>query len=93
MKLMREQVEQLNFLILKSLRQLDLVTLKASEEVVLKKMNEVFTADLSAEDTLDREVEKILSAHSQDLDTGRVDYRRMFNMVKHKLARERGIIL
>ena len=49
--------------------------------------------DLKAEDELDREVENILKTHSQAVDAGKIDYRRMFTMVKTKLARERGIVL
>jgi len=53
----------------------------------------VFLTDLRAEDTLDREVEEILKGHSGEIDSQRLDYRKMFNIVKGKLARERGIIL
>ena len=38
-------------------------------------------------------MEGILKKHSASIDTERVDYRRMFTMIKTKLARERGIVL
>ncbi len=93
MKLAREQVERLTALVLDNLKKKNLITFKVPEEEVLNKMVGVFVADLAAEDELDREVDKILSDHSREMDTERVDHRRMFNMIKHKLARERGIIL
>ncbi len=93
MKLTEEQIERVTAKILENLKNKGLVELKANEKTVLTRMNEVITKDLSAEDALDREVDGMLDAHSRDVDSGAVDYRKVFNMVKHKLARERGIIL
>ena len=80
-------------MVLQGLKEKDLIIFKADEEVVLKKILDVFLADLRAEDALDKEVEEILSSHSEAIDSERVDYRRMFNMIKGKLARERGIVI
>jgi hypothetical protein len=93
MKLTIEQVEKITSLILEDLKAEKLITFKADETVVLKRMQEILLADLRAEDELDREVEGMINTHSDTIDSERIDYRRMFNMVKHKLARERGIIL
>ncbi len=93
MRLTSEQIERISALILENLKKKGLVVLKADEKTVLRKITDVFTADLKAEDELDREVEGILSTHAAELDTGRVDYRKMFSMIKHKLARERGIVI
>lgn len=93
MKLTTEQVEKITKLVLEDLKAKKLITLKADETVVLKRMEEILFADLRAEDELDREVEGMIKTHSETIDSERIDYRRMFNMVKHKLARERGIIL
>ena len=93
MKLTTEQVEKITKLVLEDLKAKKLITLKADETVVLKRMEEILFADLRAEDELDREVEGMIKTHTETIDSERIDYRRMFNMVKHKLARERGIIL
>lgn len=93
MKITREQVEKIIALIIERLKEKDLIVYKAEEEKVLKKMQDAFLADLKAEDDLDREVEGILSSHSTAIDSQRLDYRKMFNMIKMKLARERGIVL
>ncbi|MCK4846771.1 MAG: DUF507 family protein [Deltaproteobacteria bacterium] len=93
MKLTIEQVEKITELILRDLVENKLITLKADEAVILKRMVEIVLKDLRAEDELDREVEGMINTHSDEIDSERIDYRRMFNMVKHKLARERGITL
>lgn len=93
MKLTPEQIERVVAKVLENLKTKGLVEFKSDEKTVLDKMERVFTEDLHAEDDLDREVEGMLDEHSRDVDSGGVDYRKVFNMVKHKLARERGIIL
>ena len=93
MKLAMEQVEKISGLILKSLKEKNLIIFKAGEAAVLEKMIEAMVRDLKAEDDLDREVEEILKAHSSELDSGKADYRKMFRMIKGKLARERGVVL
>ncbi|MEE9613751.1 MAG: DUF507 family protein [Thermodesulfobacteriota bacterium] len=93
MRLTREQVEKACGLILERLKEKKLIVFKADEGKVLERMVEVFLEDLRAEDRLDKEIEAILSSHSNAIDDQRLDYRRMFNMIKGKLARERGLTL
>lgn len=93
MKLTIEQIERVTVKVMENLKAQGLVELKADEKTVLDKMVAVFEKDLLAEDALDREIEGMLDEHSSDVDSGSVDYRKVFNMVKNKLARERGLIL
>lgn len=93
MRLSKEQIEKISRLILENLKKKELILFKASEDVVLERIIEIITADIKKEDELDREVERILSQHTGEIESGRIDYRKMFNMIKHKLARERGIVL
>lgn len=93
MKLTKEQVEKLSAFIVKRLEEKNLIVLKTTEEKLLEKINGIILENLRQEDDLDREVEEILKAHSGAVDSSRVDYRKMFNMVKGKLARERGIVI
>ena len=51
------------------------------------------THELSAEDRVNGEVRQLLKAYEQQIEQGQVDYQKMFQMVKQKLVRERGIIL
>lgn len=93
MKLTKEQVEKISALILDGLKEKNLIVFKADEKKVLEKINDVILEDLRAEDDLDKEVEEILKSHTGQIDSQRLDYRKMFNMIKGKLARERGIVI
>ncbi len=80
-------------MILEALKAKDLVVLKTDEHKVLERMEAAIIADLRAEEALDREVEQVLQGHSGAIDTQKLDYRKMFSMIKNRLAKERGIVL
>lgn len=93
MRLTKTQIDKISELILKRLKDKDLIVFKADPAVVLERVVAAITDDMKAEDELDREVEGMLKAHSDEIDSGRIDYRRMFSMIKGKLVRERGLII
>lgn len=93
MKLSIEQVDKISRIVVDRLKDKDLIVFKAPEEKVLEKTREIIIRNLKAEDDLDREVENILQTHTGTIDNQKIDYRKMFGMIKNKLARERGIIL
>lgn len=80
-------------MVLKRLKEKNLIIFKTGEDEVLERVKEAILADLRAEDALDREVEGILQSHSGELDSSGADYKKMFRMVKGKLARERDLVL
>ncbi|MBI5326687.1 MAG: DUF507 family protein [Deltaproteobacteria bacterium] len=93
MRLSKEQVEKISGSILNTLKAKELIILKANEEAVLHRITDIFLNDLKAEDELDREVEGIIKGHAKEIDAGRMDYRKMFSLIKGKLAKERSIVL
>lgn len=93
MKLTREQVEKMSGLVLKRLKDKDLIEFKAPESRVIERITDAVLTDLKAEEGLDREVEALLKSHTGAGADQRIDYRKMFSMIKTKLARERGIVL
>ena len=56
-------------------------------------VNEIITNDLMVEDQLNDEVRLLIESRTQDYERDMMDYGRVFQMVKTKLARERGLIL
>ena len=53
----------------------------------------VIIADLEAEERLDEEARELLSRHYEQVRDSGAHYRKLFNKIKAKLAKERGIIL
>lgn len=93
MKLTTTQIETISNQILTRLKERELILFKVDEAEVFTRVIRAITDDLRAEDRLDREVEAILESHSGSLEEGGIDYRKMFNMVKGKLVRERELII
>lgn len=93
MRLLKEQVEKISGIILDNLKAKELIIFKAQEEVVLRRIIEIFSNDLKAEDELDREVEGIIKGYAKEIEAGRMDYRKMFSLIKGKLVKERGLVI
>lgn len=69
------------------------VALAGARKALADVLDSVITDELSIEDRLNAEVRQMLKAHEQEIERGHADYQKMFTMLKHKLVRERGIIL
>jgi hypothetical protein len=64
-----------------------------SKDEFMKYIDHVIYEELILEDKLNEEVREILREYTYEFESGRVEYYRMFKMVKEKLAKEKGIIL
>lgn len=51
------------------------------------------TEELEVEDRLNDEVREILKQFETDIERGRMDYRKLFDLTKHKLIRERNLVI
>ena len=62
-------------------------------EKLLLETEDVILYELAAEDRLNEEVREVLKKHASEIEQGRLDYRRLFELTKQKLAKERNLIL
>lgn len=62
-------------------------------EKLLKETGEIILEELTIEDRLNEEVREILKSHSTEIEKGRMDYRRLFELTKQKLVKERNLVL
>ncbi len=69
------------------------IELKAPREQAGAMLEELMLDELMVEDRLNQEVREILKKYDSEIEKGRLDYRRLFEMTKQKLVRERNIIL
>ncbi|MEW6115997.1 MAG: DUF507 family protein [Nitrospirota bacterium] len=49
--------------------------------------------ELMVEDRLNDEVRQLLKKYESEIEKGRLDFRKLFDMTKQKLVRERNIVL
>ncbi len=79
--------------IVKNLLAKEQIELKASEEEVTKLVEELMLDELMVEDRLNDEIRDMLKKFDAEIEKGNLDYRRLFDMTKHKIIRERNIII
>ncbi|HET6364880.1 MAG TPA: DUF507 family protein [Nitrospirota bacterium] len=93
MRLPKEMVKHIADAIATNLKSKGLADYDVSNDAVSTKIAETITADMIAEDKLNEEVKKLLAAHEAEISKGQMDYRKVFELTKQKLAKERGIVL
>jgi hypothetical protein len=62
-------------------------------EKLLLETEELLHDELSIEDRLNEEVREILKKFSPEIERGHLDYRKLFELTKQKLVKERNLIL
>jgi hypothetical protein len=93
MRLSKERVKHMAETLAARLVQEGHVALLAQHKALVEFLDHVVTEELSIEDRLNAEVRQVLKSYERQIESGQVDYQKMFTMIKQKLVRERGIIL
>jgi hypothetical protein len=93
MRLSKELIKHLADAIASNLETKGMVEYDVSRDIISAKIAEVITTDMQAEDKLNGDVEKLLAAHEAEIAKGQMDYRKVFELTKQKLAKERDIVL
>ena len=93
MRIQKELTELLSKKIIKLLIDKNLIIWEESPEKLQSIVNEIITEDLMVEDLLNEEVKTLLESKTDEYERDMMDYGRVFQMVKSKLVRERGLIL
>lgn len=93
MRLSKERVKHMSETLASRLVQEGHVELKGPHKALVEALDHAVTDELSIEDRLNAEVRQLLKGYERQIESGQVDYQKMFTMIKQKLVRERGIIL
>lgn len=92
MRLNRNQIEHLSFVILRALIKEGKILVEDRTRVLEEIIN-LITEEFVKEDKLDQEVREILNKHMDEIRKGNIEYQTMFKMIKTKLAKERNIVI
>ena len=93
MKVREEQVHHICRTILSRWKEKGMIRPKAPLDILLAKMIGEITKDIQREEALDREVEALMEKHSRELSQSQANAHLMFQKIKDRLAKERGIVL
>ena len=92
MRLKKKFVEKISKKIIDSLMRKDLIIWEGSRDKLESIINNIIIDDLMVEDHLNDEVKQLLDSRTEEYERSMMDYGRVFQLVKSKLARERGLI-
>ena len=92
MRLKKEFIEKISKKIIESLLSKNLIIWESSHDKLESIINEIIIDDLMVEDHLNEEVKELLDSRTDEYDRSMMDYGRVFQLVKSKLARDRGLI-
>ena len=93
MRITKEFVETLSKRVVRSLIDKDLVIWEEKIDKLETIVAGIIIEDLMVEDRLNEEVKTLLESKTEEYERSMMDYGRVFQMVKSKLVRERGLIL
>jgi len=79
--------------IIEELLKRELISLVVPREQAAALLSELILEELMVEDRLNAEVREMLKKYDSEIEKGRLDYRRLFEMTKQKLVKERNIVL
>jgi hypothetical protein len=92
MRLKKKFVEKISKKVIDSLIRKDLIIWEGSRDKLESIINNIIIDDLMVEDHLNDEVKQLLDSRTEEYERSMMDYGRVFQLVKSKLARERGLI-
>ena len=94
MRLKEEQISKLAEKVLGDLTAAGLITLKQERGAALNAIKGAITADIKAEEALEKDAEKLLEQTLRAMGgNAGIDHHKMLRMIKDKLAKERKIVL
>ena len=93
MRVQKEFIEAISKKVVRSLIDKDLIIWEDTTHKLETIISGIITEDLMVEDLLNEEVKTLLESKTEEYERSMMDYGRVFQMVKSKLVRERGLIL
>lgn len=93
MKLSNEEVKNVSAFLAKILTDKSLVSGSIKTEDLQSDIYGVIYDDMQAEERLIEEVKTIMERYENELKNGKLDYNKLFNMIKQQLIKERKLVL
>ena len=71
----------------------EMIQTSLSDERLVEEIQNILMYELMAEDRVNEEVRQFLRQYESEIEKGKLDYRKMFEITKKKIVREKNIIL
>lgn len=71
----------------------ELIITEMSRDELAATVTGIIMEELMVENRINDEVREMLKQYDREIELGRLDYRRLFDMTKKKVVRDRGVII
>lgn len=89
MKLKPVQIKKLARLVYEKLTQKQMIQVLSNEKKILDKIESVFLADMKKEEEIDTLTKKTMEKFAKQVESGEIDYHKMYGMVKKQIMKEK----
>ncbi|MCX8026714.1 MAG: DUF507 family protein [Thermodesulfovibrionales bacterium] len=79
--------------IIHNIERKNLASLNVPKQQAIEETERILFDELSVEDRLNEEVRELLKKFESEIERNRLDYRKLFEMTKNKLVKERNLVL
>ncbi|MCX8033903.1 MAG: DUF507 family protein [Thermodesulfovibrio sp.] len=79
--------------IIENLLKKGLIETTVSKEQLLEEAEKLILDELMVEDRLNEEVRELLKKYETEIEKGKLDYRKLFEMTKQRLVKQRNLVL
>ena len=92
-RLKEEIIKKIATRVVARLKEKNVATFRVPDSKLVEKVIAVITADMVGEEKLDEDARKMMDQYRGQMQTGAMDERKLFLMIKKQLAKDRKIIL
>lgn len=93
MRIPRNWVPYIANKIIENLIKKDMIEIMVSKEQLLQEAEQIILEELMVEDRLNEEIRELLKKYEAEIEKGKLDYRKLFEMTKQKLVKQRNLVL
>jgi hypothetical protein len=79
--------------IIENLLKKNMIESTVPKEKLIEETEKLILDELMVEDRLNEEVREILKKYEAEIEKGKLDYRKLFEMTKQKLVKQRNLVL
>ncbi|MCS7163930.1 MAG: DUF507 family protein [Thermodesulfovibrio sp.] len=79
--------------IIENLLKKNMIEMTVPKEQLLKEAEQLILDELMVEDRLNEEIRELLKKYEAEIEKGKLDYRKLFEMTKQKLVKQRNLVL
>ncbi len=93
MRIPKSWVKPITSRIINNLLSKDLIEPVVPVETLIEETEKLILDELMVEDRINEEVRELLKKYEKEIERGKLDYRKLFELTKQKIVKERNIIL